>query len=111
MGAGNVTVIEGLHNKTFATGSNFDLHELGNFNIPGNAQVDIPLDLWGHFEEMRATARMPKLPSAEIQTLLTQRHIARAAQDWTTADSLRNQIEALGWQIMDTPQETILQPH
>ena len=39
---------------------------------------------------------------AEIQALADQRAAAKAAKDWATADSLRAQIDAAGWTVVDT---------
>lgn len=41
--------------------------------------------------------------SAEISELLAQREIARAAKDWASSDSLRNEIEKFGIDISDGP--------
>ena len=40
---------------------------------------------------------------AEIVALAEQRAAAKTAKDWTTADALRNQIDAAGWVLTDTP--------
>ena len=39
----------------------------------------------------------------EIQQLAQQRLEAKKSRDFATADSLRNQIDASGWTVMDTP--------
>lgn len=39
----------------------------------------------------------------EIQQLAQQRLEAKKSRDFATADSLRNQIDATGWTVMDTP--------
>lgn len=39
---------------------------------------------------------------AEIQALADQRAAAKAAKDWARADSLRAQIDAAGWTVVDT---------
>ena len=39
----------------------------------------------------------------EIQQLAQQRLEAKKSRDFATADSLRNQIDASGWAVMDTP--------
>jgi len=38
----------------------------------------------------------------EVQSLLTLRAQARAAKDWKASDSLRDQIQALGWTVKDS---------
>jgi len=44
--------------------------------------------------------RNPRLP-AEIRRLLDDRTDARAANDWSHADALRDEIAALGWEVQD----------
>lgn len=44
----------------------------------------------------------PPVISPEIQDLLERREVAREAQDFATADTLRTQIEAAGFTIEDT---------
>ncbi len=39
---------------------------------------------------------------AEIQALADQRAAAKAARDWAAADALRAQIDAAGWNVIDT---------
>jgi cysteinyl-tRNA synthetase len=43
-----------------------------------------------------------------MQALLAERQAARAARDWAKADALRQQIAAMGWQVVDTPEGTRL---
>lgn len=40
---------------------------------------------------------------AEVATLLEQRSAARQAQDWATADALRDRLAELGWETIDGP--------
>ena len=37
----------------------------------------------------------------EIRALADARAAARRARDWTTADALRDEIEAAGWRVVD----------
>lgn len=43
-------------------------------------------------------------PSAETTALAEQRAAARVARDFAAADRLRDEIAALGWVVMDTPE-------
>jgi len=47
---------------------------------------------------------------AEVARLLQQRGEARAARDWASADALRDQIRALGWEAVDTPEGSTARP-
>lgn len=47
-------------------------------------------------------ARACESVPAEIQALADARTAAKANRDWATADSLRAQIDAAGWTVLDT---------
>ena len=49
------------------------------------------------------------LPDA-VQALLDQRAAAREARDWATADTLREQLHALGWEPIDSPAGSTARP-
>ncbi|MEW6522802.1 MAG: cysteine--tRNA ligase [Bacillota bacterium] len=58
----------------------------------------------------RATeVQAPPVPP-EVQRLVEERARARAARDWSLADSLRTQVEALGYTVTDTPGGTTVRP-
>ena len=40
---------------------------------------------------------------AEVTALVEARTAARTARDWARADALRAELEALGWDVTDTP--------
>ncbi len=44
------------------------------------------------------------VPPAEVQELARRREAARQARDFTSADALRGEIAALGWDVRDTAQ-------
>jgi cysteinyl-tRNA synthetase len=46
------------------------------------------------------------LDVAEVKRLLDARAAARSAKEWTRADEVRNQLIALGVEVLDTPQGT-----
>jgi cysteinyl-tRNA synthetase len=47
---------------------------------------------------------------ADVQSLADQRAAARKAKDFAAGDTLRKQIEALGWKVKDTPKGQELTP-
>ena len=51
----------------------------------------------------------PEIP-AEVQALVEQRAAARKAKDFAAADAIRDQITALGWQIRETREGTVVTP-
>jgi GT2 family glycosyltransferase len=46
----------------------------------------------------------------EVVALLQERATARARQDWTTADALRDRLRELGWEAVDTPSGSTARP-
>jgi cysteinyl-tRNA synthetase len=42
-------------------------------------------------------------PPEEVNDMLAARQTARAAADYATADRIRSEIEALGWDVVDGP--------
>lgn len=48
-------------------------------------------------------------PPDEVAALLTERTAARATKDWTASDRIRDQIAALGFTVIDTPDGQRLQ--
>ena len=58
-----------------------------------------------HAAKKIAVLETNELPE-EVQKLLEERNAARVAKDFTRSDELRNQIEALGYNVKDTNGET-----
>jgi hypothetical protein len=51
-----------------------------------------------------AIASAPEAVPSEVQRLLDARQQARLRKDWSAADDLREQMAALGWKVVDTPE-------
>jgi len=49
-------------------------------------------------------------PPDEVEALVAERDAARAAKDYATSDRLRNELSALGLEVMDTPAGTRVRP-
>jgi cysteinyl-tRNA synthetase len=66
-----------------------------------DADLVLGLDLHGAWETGGATdeAAIP----TEIKAVADARTAARAARDWARADALRAELDALGWDVTDTP--------
>lgn len=106
MGQGTVTLLRqkgAQGEQRFMPGQIFDIAELGPFKRI-EPQSGIPSNIWERVlaaqSEARAVATMP--PSSEVLSLVRTREVARINSDWDTADVLRKQILALGWQLNDT---------
>ena len=106
-GAGGVSVLHAGTVARFEAGSQFDLHLLGNAQLPATA-AGIPEEIWGQVlaaQRHAHTARTTLLaPDAAALGLLQERTAARERRDWSEADRLRRQLETLGWRVQDTPQ-------
>ena len=68
-----------------------------------------------HFDQVMGlglamwTPQEEAIPDA-IHALAAQRQQARDAKDWATADALRDEITAAGYEIEDTPQGPNIHP-
>jgi cyanophycinase-like exopeptidase len=104
MGRGGVTVCWGEKEKRYQDGGAFAIAELGPFHMP-HPRTGIPDQVWERAQAARtkARARAASRPPVEVLTLVDKREVARADGDWAAADSLREQICALGWTVRDTP--------
>ncbi|GAB4532600.1 MAG: hypothetical protein Kow0063_13420 [Anaerolineae bacterium] len=111
LGKGKVTLLrEGVQIQT-GRGQEFSITELGPFRIP-EPGAGLPPQIW-----LRARESAPEEsgiaapePGPEVLALLEKREAARARRDWDQADALREQIERLGWQVLDTRQGSRLEP-
>lgn len=99
-GAGSVTLLHGNKTTLLASGAAFPLTQLGPFHLPADLTEGLPPEI---------LASMTPLPTPEpapppaILRILDDRERARRCRDWTTADGLRAEAHALGWDIYDTP--------
>ena len=64
-------------------------------------RVDDLLGIVGHRAETAAPEPDPL--ADQVEALLAQRTEARDAKDWARADAIRDEIDALGVVVMDTP--------
>jgi hypothetical protein len=105
LGNDSVTLLQDGTVEQFQTGSSFPLGRLGAWEIPAG-HAGLPQEVWEEAlaaeAAKEAASQAEAEPPAEVESLAQARVEARAAQDWERADSLREQIAALGWQVMDT---------
>jgi hypothetical protein len=107
MGQGRITILREQRETSFGDGESFDLRVLGSFQRADLlAQLPQPV-----VDEALAVLDTPrdKAPE-EVLALASARQGARSARDWAVADQLRERIEALGWQVQDTPDGPALTP-
>lgn len=111
LGSGSVTWLRAGTQAQAASGQRFSLAELGEVRMP-DVRDGIPEDVW---EWVQAGPPSPPAtpepsPPAQVMELVSQRTAARARRAWAEADALRAQIEALGWQVLDTPEGPVVKP-
>lgn len=111
VGSGQVTVLRGDEEHMVARNRAFDLALLGAVRLP-EPSVGIPAAVWQAAQEAARREAQPSPPPipAAVHGLVEQRQAARERRDWTEADALRRQIEALGWEVQDTPEGPRLRP-
>jgi len=109
VGAGRVTVLRGTEHQEFQAGSSFPLSVLGNWSLPENPAA--PADAMARAAAAQAAQTATLTPPDEVLLLVDARRGARQQKDWTQADRLRDEILALGWEVVDTPSGAELTPH
>lgn len=113
MGLGQVTVAREGRPESVAAGQAFPLAELGSFQQPA-PQTDLPADIWARVQAAhKKPGQQPEkraAPPPEVMALVEARAAARRRRDWSAADALREEIEASGWKLHDTPDGSTLEP-
>ena len=111
LGKGRVTRIRDGEEKYFVSHAGFPLAELGPVRMP-RPEEGIPPEVWERVleAEVQPSPEPSSEPPPEVQALVQQRQAARERRDWATADALREQIAALGWRVIDTPEGPRLEP-
>lgn len=89
------------------------LHEVAKSNIPGPDKYDLLLefdDVLGFgLRSVQDTAKEGLVAvevgeaAQAVQELFEKRQAARAAKEWATADQLRDQLLAAGYEVIDSP--------
>lgn len=104
MGRSGVTLLKAGVEQRYLAGQTFAITELGPYQLPD--------DLWPAMPLAADTPAPPTPvePPLEVLALLEQRQAARSRHEWVSADTLRQQIAGLGWQVLDTPTGPQLAP-
>ena len=99
-GKGRVIIRRTGSEMVFRKGK-YPLKDAGfSFSIPNPKDV-IEQQTLLDFENARK--QEDEKPDEEVLNLVKQREEARSKQDWELADKLRDQINAHGWEVRDTP--------
>ncbi len=99
------------HVHQYHTGESFPLHEIGPFRLY-HPEVGLPPGVWQAVLDSQQEPSLDTVPSPppEVFTLVEKRETARSDKNWEAADALRDQINELGWQVLDTPEGPQLHP-
>jgi hypothetical protein len=109
MGRGGVTLLREGEEQRFPKGQTFAISELGPFQMQ-EPQAGVPPKVWERVQAAQAEAEAAREPPSEVLALAEEREAARARRDWDIADALREEINTLGWQVMDTPEGPLFEP-
>ena len=111
MGKGGVTLVKDNNQQRFEAGQIFTITELGPYQTYPPESI-VPPDVWQRVLAAQKTLNSANTytPSAEVLALVNKRQSARANKNWAAADKLRDQIEAQGWNLLDTSSGPQLQP-
>jgi cysteinyl-tRNA synthetase len=60
--------------------------------------------------DLERDAREGWEPSEDVRTLVAERDAARAGKDFGRADEIRDRLQAMGLEVMDTPEGTRVRP-
>ncbi|MEM9773599.1 MAG: cysteinyl-tRNA synthetase [Chloroflexota bacterium] len=111
LGNGTVTIIRGGEEQVFKTGETFLIDVLGDWRIPEPA--DLPQEEMQMVTDAIAKAEadaQQEGPTQDVLALADQRWAAKNNRDWAAADQLRDEIENLGWKILDSKDGYSLEP-
>ena len=81
-------------------------------DVPGAAKFGLLRD-WDHVLglDLERLTREDWQPTDEVRALVAARDEARRAKDWAKSDELRDQLAAMGLEVMDTPDRTNVRPN
>jgi hypothetical protein len=109
MGLGGVVLVQGSEIHRFEAGQTFDLGALGTWQMPA-PDDEIHPDVLKLIQDANDEALIAIDVPQDVKVLTEARTAARARKDWTAADQLRDQIVALGWRVLDTPDGPQVEP-
>jgi len=87
------------------------LNETAASELPGGEKVAL-LSSWDDILglDLLRDARERWEPTDEMRALVDQRDDARAAKDYAKSDEIRDRLQAMGLEVMDTPDGTQVRP-
>jgi hypothetical protein len=108
LGSGSVTVIRDGYEAQFTKSQAFSITQLGDFRVP-EPRAGLPQQVFQQALNAQQSLEQSSQPPAEVLRLVEEREVARQRKAWAQADALRAQIAALGWQVVDTQDGSVLE--
>ena len=108
-GRGQVTIWRGSEQEIFASGATFALEKLGMCHIP-TEYLEIRPEAWQMIQAAQPREGDGQVVPEKVQKLVAERAAARGRKEWAISDQLREEINALGWLVQDTPQGPKVEP-
>jgi hypothetical protein len=108
LGSGSVTVIRDGYEAQFTKSQAFSITQLGDFRVP-EPRAGLPQQVFQQALNAQQSLEQSSQPPAEVLRLVEEREVARQRRAWAQADALRAQIAALGWQVVDTQDGSVLE--
>ena len=107
VGIGAIEIVRNGTTVRYNSKEEFAVAEVGDWQLP-DEHTGIPEAIWQ--EALRAVQANKAEndseasgPSTTLVALANARAAARDAKDWAEADRIRDELEAHGWQVNDTP--------
>lgn len=101
-GLGTVSILQGCDLQVITSGDTIPFNDLMNCSDLDPTE-GIPAEVWEAAQNAAQAGVRGLVPPKEVSDLVEQRQIARARNEWPTADDLRDRIAELGWYVNDTP--------
>jgi cysteinyl-tRNA synthetase len=88
------------------------LNEAASSNLPGGEKYAL-LSSWDAVLglDLEREALVAWQPSEEMRSLVAERDAARAAKDYAKSDEIRDRLQGMGLEVMDTPEGTRVRPN
>lgn len=112
-GLGSVHLLRGGQQVDIPAGEDFPFSALGDYRPLAALETGLPDHVWRQAQQeagrLMQNQEKVELPP-ELQRLIEARENARKQRDWARADTLREEIAAMGWKVVDTPEGPQVQP-
>ena len=104
MGQGSVHIIPPSQDEqVYSAGSQFDMNVMGRCTLSANVKDTVEPWAWDMVQRTDLEPKKTAIPD-EIANLVKLRQQARNQKDWEASDRWRDEMQRMGWQIMDTPE-------